>query len=124
MVRLVVRASVFTLLLVIARLVLAQAPLPSFQIKQVFSNIDGSLQFVELTETAGQNGQSHFAGLVLTSTHGNVIKTYVFPHDFHGPDGAPFNHRGGSELPVVNASSGSCCHRPTFLIDQPPIPGE
>ena len=54
---------------------------PTFKITEVFSNLDGSVQFIELTETAGLNGQHHFAGLVLTSTHNGVAKAFVFPRD-------------------------------------------
>jgi hypothetical protein len=40
---------------------------PSFQISQIYSNLDGSTQFIRLTETQGLNGQHHFAGVKLTS---------------------------------------------------------
>jgi hypothetical protein len=54
---------------------------PTFQITALFSNLDGSVQFIRLTETAGQNDQYRFAGLKLTSTHGGVVKELTFPHD-------------------------------------------
>jgi hypothetical protein len=43
----------------------AQAAPPTFRISQVFSSPDGTSQFVELTEWAGQDGQNRFAGLTL-----------------------------------------------------------
>jgi hypothetical protein len=36
---------------------------PSFQNQQIFSNADGSIQYVLLRESAGQSGPNHFAGL-------------------------------------------------------------
>ena len=54
---------------------------PSFKISQIYSNLDGSTQFIRLTETQGLNGQHHFAGLTLTSTHNGITKQFVFPSD-------------------------------------------
>jgi len=48
----------------------ARAQVPSFAIDQVYSNADGSVQFVVLGETQGQDGQTAFAGLTLRSTGG------------------------------------------------------
>jgi hypothetical protein len=52
---------------------------PSFQIQQVFSNADGTVQFVLLREAAGQNGQDQLAGRTLTATHAGVTATFTFP---------------------------------------------
>ena len=54
---------------------------PSFKISQIYSNFDGSTQFIQLTESQGLNGQHHFAGLTLTSVHNGVIKQFTFPSD-------------------------------------------
>ena len=54
---------------------------PSFRISQIYSNLDGSTQFIRLTETQGLNGQHHFAGMTLTSIHNGVTKQFVFPSD-------------------------------------------
>lgn len=59
----------------------AGAASPSFQITRVFSNLDGTHQFIQLQETAGLNGQHHFAGLTLTSTHNGITKQITFPVD-------------------------------------------
>ena len=59
----------------------AAAAAPTFQITEVFSNLDGTYQFIQLQETAGLNGQHHFAGLTLTSTRDGVTKTITFPAD-------------------------------------------
>jgi len=54
---------------------------PTFEITQIFSNEDGTVQYIELTETAGLDFQNQFAGLTLTSTHDGVTKTFTFPND-------------------------------------------
>ena len=54
---------------------------PSFEISQICSNLDGSTQFIRLTESQGLNGQHHFAGLPLTSVPNGVIKQFTFPSD-------------------------------------------
>jgi hypothetical protein len=54
---------------------------PTFKIVQVYSSLDGAQQFVELREYAGLDGQDHFAGLTLTSTHDGVEKQFTFPTD-------------------------------------------
>jgi len=56
----------------------------TFRITSLFSNLDGSVQFIRLTETAGLQGQNHFAGLKLTSTHNGVTKEFTFPRDLPG----------------------------------------
>ncbi|MFI4902576.1 MAG: hypothetical protein ACHP91_04125, partial [Burkholderiales bacterium] len=54
---------------------------PSLRITQIYSTVDGSTQFIELTEYAGRDDQNHVAGLTLTSTSAGVTKTFVFPSD-------------------------------------------
>ena len=57
----------------------------TFKIDSLFSNLDGSVQFIVLTETAGLNGQHHFSGLKLTSTRGDVRREFTFRNDL--PEG-------------------------------------
>jgi hypothetical protein len=54
---------------------------PTLRITQIYSTMDGSTQFVELTEYAGRDDQDHVAGLTLTSTTAGVTRTFVFPSD-------------------------------------------
>ena len=54
---------------------------PSFQIVELFSNADGTVQFVQLHESAGQNGQNALAGKLLTATRAGRTKTYAIPGD-------------------------------------------
>jgi hypothetical protein len=59
----------------------AQAAPPTFRVSQVFTTIDGSTQFVELTEFAGLNGQHQWRGLTLTMTFGDRVRTLTFDED-------------------------------------------
>jgi hypothetical protein len=65
--------------LLVAAAACAQAP--SFQVDQLYSNADGTIQFVVLHEKTGQNGQDHLAGVALhaTGTGHDVAEGY-------GPD--------------------------------------
>ncbi|HVF64856.1 MAG TPA: hypothetical protein VNE58_12765, partial [Casimicrobiaceae bacterium] len=53
----------------------------TFRITQVYSTLDGAVQYVELTESAGLNGQHRLAGLTLTSEHNGVVKRFMFTED-------------------------------------------
>ncbi len=57
----------------------AGASFHTFVINEIYSNADGTVQYVELREAAGFGGQNLLAGLTLTSTHGGVTKTFFFP---------------------------------------------
>jgi hypothetical protein len=61
----------------------------AFQIDEIYSNADGSVQYVVLRETAGANGQQAFNGLQLVTTHGNFAKTFTFGGDL--PNSATAN---------------------------------
>jgi len=62
----------------------------SFQIDQVYSNADGSVQFIVLHETAGLSGQDQFAGSTLTVTQGTRARTFTFPGNL--PSANTANH--------------------------------
>ncbi len=57
----------------------ALASFHTFQIEQLYSNADGSLQFIVMHEGGGANGENLWAGISLTSTHAGVSKSIVFP---------------------------------------------
>jgi hypothetical protein len=59
----------------------AAASFHTFEIVQIYSNADGSIQYVVLHEYAGANGEQSLAGQTLTATRGSTTKTYVFPYD-------------------------------------------
>ncbi|HTQ01269.1 MAG TPA: hypothetical protein VMN56_18275 [Casimicrobiaceae bacterium] len=71
----------------VAAIALAAASMPAaatfqtFAIEALYSNADGSVQFVVLHETAGQDGGQQWAGRALTMTHGAVVKSFTFPAD-------------------------------------------
>jgi len=87
---------------------MACAQTSTFRITQVHSNLDGSVQFVELTESAGMNGQHRLAGLALTSTRNGVVKHFTLPHDL--PTSQTAN------MSIVIATSW------LWVVDQSPIP--
>ena len=124
--------SAFRLALVGATLALlavagaaAAQDVPSFRISQVFSNIDGSLQYVVLTETEGRNFQHQLSGLTLTMTQGTLRKTFTFPRDLPTTQTAHLSivvaATGYHALPVVVGGTGfndgfayNCCYRPAY----------
>jgi hypothetical protein len=58
----------------------------SWQFTEVYSNADGSVQYIVLSEVSGQNGQNALTGLPLVSTQtfadgSMVTKTFTFDHD-------------------------------------------
>lgn len=57
----------------------ALASFHTFRINEIYSNADGTIQFVELRESQGAFGQSFFAGIALSSGSGANRKTFVFP---------------------------------------------
>lgn len=59
----------------------ALATFHTFSIEEVYSNADGTIQFVLLHEASGLNGQNLWAGQALTATHAGRTKTYVFPNN-------------------------------------------
>jgi hypothetical protein len=62
----------------------AHASFHTFQIEQVYSNADGTIQYVMLHEVAGMDGEEYLTGHTLTSTHAGVTKTFAFPKDLPG----------------------------------------
>jgi hypothetical protein len=97
----------------------ADPAVPTFRITQLFSTIDGELQFIELTETGGNNGQQHFAGLSLTATHDDVVKRFTFPADLPSDQTA---HQSiivaatpNPGVPVGDDRGYNCCYQPTLL---------
>lgn len=59
----------------------ALATFHTYRIEQIYSNSDGSVQFVVLKESQGQTGEDLWAGQALTSTSTSGTKTFVFPHN-------------------------------------------
>ena len=60
---------------------LARADFATFVIDQLYSNADGTVQYIVLREAQGINDGSLLAGRTLTSTHTGVTKVFTFPAD-------------------------------------------
>jgi len=56
----------------------------TFKIEQIYSNADGTVQFIVMHESMGENGENFWAGQALTSTHGGVTSVYIFPRNLPG----------------------------------------
>ncbi|HEV8552319.1 MAG TPA: hypothetical protein VGR65_02885 [Casimicrobiaceae bacterium] len=76
----------------------AGASFHTYQIHQIFSNADGTIQFVVLHEVAGENNEHFLAGHTLTSTQGGTTKTYTFNKDLPG---ASMGGYGGTPMPTA-----------------------
>jgi len=59
----------------------AAATFHTFAIRQLYSNADGSIQFIVLAEQAGFGGQQFLTGHAITSTQGATQHTFVFTQD-------------------------------------------
>ena len=53
----------------------------AFKFEEVYSNADGTVQYIVLHETAGADGLQGLRGLALTSAHVSTVKTYFFTND-------------------------------------------
>lgn len=65
----------------------ANANFHTFRIEQIFSNADGTIQFVVLHESQGMNGENLLAGHALTATQGVTTNSYIFIKDLPGGGG-------------------------------------
>ena len=59
----------------------AMAEFHTYVIDEIYSNADGTLQYVVLKEAQGLDGMANLTGLALTATHAGVTKTYHFGLD-------------------------------------------
>ena len=101
----------------------AAAP-PTFQITSVYSNLDGSVQFIVLTETAGLNYQHHFAGLTLTATHNGIAKVFTFPADLPpaSTTGASIVIAAGKLMLETPGIPWWCCGTPHYRLPERFLP--
>lgn len=94
-----VMASIATILLLATGASFANYHL--FQIEQLFSNADGSVQFIVMHEFTGTNGENLWTGNTLTSTHAGVSKSFAFNKDLPGGMGDPYGY-GMTASPTAN----------------------
>ena len=83
----------------------ARAEFHTFQIEQLYSNADGSVQFVVLHESQGMDGENFLQGQALTSTRMGVTKTYIFPTSLPGGGMMCDGYYGCSPTPSPTANS-------------------
>jgi hypothetical protein len=63
---------------------LAGAAFHTFAVERLYSNADGTIQFIVLKESFGLDGQNLLAGHLITSQHGSSFKTFQFPVNLPG----------------------------------------
>ena len=90
MMKRLVRLAIFLLLIFSGT---AQGAFHLWKITEIYSNADGSVQFIELTALA--SGQQFVAGHTIKSIQGSLTKTFTFPTNLPG-DSATTEDGGGS----------------------------
>jgi hypothetical protein len=83
----------------------ARAEFHTWQIEQMYSNADGSVQFVVLHESQGMDGENFLQGQALTSTRMGVTKTFIFPANLPGGGMICDGYYGCSPTPSPTANS-------------------
>ncbi len=56
----------------------------TMRIREIFSNGDGTIQYVVLQESMGEDGENLLGGHTLTATEGATTRVYTFAHDLPG----------------------------------------
>jgi len=75
----------------------AHASFHLFAIDQIYSNADGTVQFVVMYEASTSGGEQFWAGNSFKSTHAGTTKTYVFPNNL------PSSATGGRRVLIATA---------------------
>ena len=70
---------------------LASASFHTFAINQIYSNADGTVQYVVMREMLGSAGEDLWSGRTFSSTHAGVTRTFTFVGDL--PNSATGNQR-------------------------------
>src|SRR6185437_11502177 len=84
----------------------AQAAFHLFRIDQVYSNADGTVQYVVMREVTGSDGEGFWQGNLLTTTgaaSGLVAPDYTVPDHFLPTTGGTLNYASGVEQIVLPA---------------------
>ena len=95
-------------------LALSQSSLASFhtyQINEIYSNFDGTIQFIELKEVFGAGGQNFLRGLTLTSGSGASQKSFMFPNNLPS-----FNTAGTSVLIATQGFAALGLVTPDYVV--------
>ena len=102
----------FPLALCLAAAVSLAHAASSFRIDQLYSNLDGSVQYVQLRESAGRDGEQALGGLKLRVTGGGSTREYTIPHDL-----LRANTAGRAVLVSTYALPACCAQQLVFLED-------
>jgi len=79
----------------------ARAEYHTFQIEQIFSNADGTVQFVVMHEMFSQNGENFWMGNSMVSGQGMSSQTFTFNKNL--PGGTPsYGYGMGTPSPTAN----------------------
>src|SRR5438105_1111029 len=89
----------------------AQASFHTYQINEIFSNADGTVQFIELREAFSASGQNFLRGLTLTSGTGANQKSFTFPNDLPS-----FNTAGTSVLIGTQGFAALAVVTPDYVV--------
>jgi hypothetical protein len=83
----------------------AFAEFHTYQIEEIFSNADGTIQYVVMHESEGMSGEYFWAGNRFTSSHAAQTKTFTFPSNL--PVGMSCNPYGGcaNAVPMSTANT-------------------
>lgn len=103
----------------------ARAEFHMFQIEQLYTNSDGTIQFVVLHECCGFDGENFLGGHTLTSTVGSVTKSFTFTSNL--PSGATAGARvliatQGFAAIAQGATVGTTYPPEPPPMDRPPMP--
>jgi len=84
----------------------ALADFHTFQIEEVYSNADATVQYVVMHESQGKNGENFWAGHTFTATHGGIANTFTFPIDLPGGNGYLYTQSPTANKRVLIATAG------------------
>ena len=59
----------------------ASAVFHTYRIEQIYSNADGTVQFIVMHESQSSDGENLWGGHVLTAHGGGVVNSFTFPND-------------------------------------------
>ena len=59
----------------------ASAVFHTYRIEQIYSNADGTVQFIVMHESQSSDGENLWGGHVLTAQGGGVVNSFTFPND-------------------------------------------
>lgn len=95
----------------------ARAAFHLWQIKEVFSNADGSVQFIELFDDF--NDEQYVGGKIVEASSDGVVKTFTFPSDLTVPPTT-----AGRHMLIATPGFGSLPGgvTPSFTFDQSTTP--